>query len=105
MYPITRGLSDLIEQDVVPSAYADKVLCYGLDDQSVVEVPMNATQLEALTTLRTVVGYLGERDQFAWWQSSFFAPTSRAFLAPVFGRTQALAQYAGVSRAAALVHD
>jgi hypothetical protein len=58
-----------------------------------------------LATLRAAVGYLGEREQYSWWQSSFYAPTSRAFLAPVFGRTQALAQNAGVSRAAALVHD
>src|SRR5690349_14523885 len=66
---------------------------------------MNATQLEALATLRTVVGYLGEREQYSWWQSSVFAPAGRAILAPVLGRTQALAQYAGVRRAAALVHD
>ena len=66
---------------------------------------MEATQLQTLAMMRATIGYLGEREQYSWWQSSFFAPTSRAFLAPVFGRTQALAQYAGVSRAAALVHD
>ena len=48
-------------------------------------------------TLRTVVGYLGEREQYAWWQSSFFGPGSKTFLAPVFGRTQVLAQCAGVT--------
>lgn len=66
---------------------------------------MEATLLKQLVTLRTVVGYLGERDQYGWWQSSFFAPGSQAFLAPMFGRTQLLAQCNGVTRAAAVVHD
>lgn len=66
---------------------------------------MQATQVEALAILRTLVGYLGERDQHGWWQSSFFGPGSRAFLAPVFAKTQLLAQCNGVTRAAALVHD
>ncbi len=66
---------------------------------------MVATRLEQLATLRAVVGYLGERDQYAWWQSSFFAPSSRAFLQPVFGRTQLVAQCNGVTRAAAVIHD
>jgi hypothetical protein len=63
------------------------------------------SQLQTLAIIRAAVGYLGERDQFAWWQSSFFAPGSRAFVAPVFSRTQVLAQCAGVTRAAALAHD
>lgn len=66
---------------------------------------METTQLQQLAILRTVVGYLGERDQSAWWQSSFFGPSSRAFLQPIFARTELLAQYNGVTRAAALVHD
>jgi len=66
---------------------------------------MDVAQLESLTTLRTVVGYLGEREQFGWWQSAFFAPGSQAFLAPLFARTQLLAQCTGVTRAAALIHD
>lgn len=66
---------------------------------------MEATQLEQLATLRAVVGYLGERDAYGWWQSSFFAPSSGAFLQPIFGRTQFVAQCSGVARAAAVVHD
>lgn len=66
---------------------------------------MQATQIEALALLRTVVGYLGEREQYGWWQSAFFGAGSKAFLAPVFGKTQMLAQCNGVTRAAALVHD
>ena len=66
---------------------------------------MDVTQLDHLATLRAVVGYLGEQEQHAWWQSSFFAPGSQAFLAPLFGRTQVLAQINGVTCAASVIHD
>ncbi|HMR67610.1 MAG TPA: BrxE family protein [Anaerolineae bacterium] len=66
---------------------------------------MESPLLDYLAKLRVVVGYLGEREQFGWWQSSFFSASSQAFLAPVFARTQFLAQCAGVTRAAAKVHD
>jgi len=66
---------------------------------------METEQLESLATKRLVIGYLGEREQFGWWQSSFFTQGSDSFLSPLFGRTQLLAQYNGVSRSAALIHD
>ncbi len=66
---------------------------------------MDQVQLDRLVTLRTVVGYLGEREQYGWWQSGFFAPHSAPFLQPVFARTELLARCNGVTRAAALVHD
>jgi hypothetical protein len=66
---------------------------------------MEAKELVNLATKRTVIGYLGERGQFGWWQSSFFTNGSDSFLSPVFARTQFLAQYSGVSHAARLVHD
>lgn len=66
---------------------------------------MDVSHLESLATLRIIAGYLGEREQFAWWSSAFFAPGSTAFLAPLFARTQLLAQCNGVTQAAALVHD
>ena len=66
---------------------------------------MDVAQLESLATLRTLVGYLGEREHFAWWQSAFFAPSSQAFLIPLFARTRLLAQCSGVTRAASLIHD
>lgn len=61
--------------------------------------------LEPLVTLRTLAGYLGEREHFDWWPSAFFAPGSDAFLAPLFARTRLLARCSGVTQAAALVHD
>jgi hypothetical protein len=66
---------------------------------------MVVPEFEILAKIRTVVGYLGEREQQDWWQSSFFAANSRTFLSPVFGRTHLLARCIGVTRAAALVHD
>ena len=58
-----------------------------------------------LIRLRTIIGYLGEKEQHNWWPSSFFSAASSAFLEPVFSRTQALARVTGVSRAASRVHD
>jgi hypothetical protein len=58
-----------------------------------------------LVTLRFVVGFLGERDQFGWWQSAFLSTPSRTFLAHAFAKTLPLAQYSGVTAAAARVHD
>jgi hypothetical protein len=60
---------------------------------------------EAIARLRIIVGYLGEREQFGWWPSSFLASWSSSFLSPVFSRTWPTAQYTGVVQAAALVHD
>lgn len=59
----------------------------------------------SLAQLWAAVGFLGERDQHGWWQSTFLSAGSKPFLAPVFGRTLALAQCAGATRAAAIVHD
>lgn len=66
---------------------------------------MDVNFLEILAKYRMVVGFLGEKDQFGWWQSSFFTTGSDAFLSPLFSRTKVLAQCNGVTRAAALVHD
>jgi len=66
---------------------------------------MSIDLLKPITKLRLCVGYLGEKDQFDWWQSSFFSKGSNTFLAPLFSRTQTLAQCNGVSHAAAIAHD
>lgn len=65
-------------------------------------------EVEFITTLakiRLTIGFLGEREQYGWWQSSFFTQGNAAFLSPLFSRTRVLAQCNGVSQAAALVHD
>lgn len=60
---------------------------------------------ETVTELRVLVGCLGEKGQANWWGSDFFSPTAGAFLAPIFTRSIFLAQYNGVTAAAAKVHD
>ena len=61
--------------------------------------------IELLSRLRLAIGYLGEREQFGWWQSSFFIRGSSAFLSPLFARTQVLAQCNGVTKVASIIHD
>jgi hypothetical protein len=58
-----------------------------------------------IAELRSLVGYLGEKDQANWWSSQFFGATAAAFLVPLFNRSLFLAQYQGVTAAAAKVHD
>ncbi len=59
---------------------------------------------QTIAELRVLVGYLGEQ-QPAWWPSQFFGPTAAAFLIPVFARSTALAQFQGVTAAAARKHE
>ena len=66
---------------------------------------MEASYLPTLLQIRLLVGFLGERTQFAWWPTAFYPAYSRSFLEPVFARTTPLAQYHGVSTAARLLHD
>lgn len=66
---------------------------------------MSQTYLPTLLELRLLVGFLGERAQFAWWPTSFYEPSSRLFLEPVFSKTSRLAQYHGVVEAARRLHD
>jgi hypothetical protein len=54
-----------------------------------------------LTLLRLVVGYLGEKNQYSWWSSSFLTENSKKILEFTFPRTASIAQYEGVSASAA----
>jgi hypothetical protein len=58
-----------------------------------------------LLEARLLVGYLGERAQFSWWETAFHEPSSRLFLEPVFTKTTCLARYHGVCEAARRLHD
>lgn len=58
-----------------------------------------------IAELRILIGYLGEKSQANWWSSDFFSPTATAFLTPIFNRSLFLAQYQGVTAAAAKIHD
>jgi hypothetical protein len=66
---------------------------------------MKGTYLATLLQLRLLVGFLGERAQYAWWPTSFYDQSSHLFLEPVFSKTFRLAQYHGVVEAARRLHD
>ncbi|MDD2509989.1 MAG: BrxE family protein [Syntrophomonas sp.] len=66
---------------------------------------MKRAEKKDLIRLRFIVGYLGEQLKPAWWNSSFFAPGSTMFLAPIFSKTTILAQYHGLQEAASKIHD
>lgn len=66
---------------------------------------MTATRMPDILKTRLLVGYLGERAQYAWWPTAFYEASSRMFLEPVFSRTSRLAQYHGVLEAARRLHD
>src|SRR5262245_22908887 len=66
---------------------------------------MRSSCLEELLSLRLIIGFLGEKSQYAWWSTAFYEPSSRLFLEPVFSRTSRLAQYHGVLEAARRIHD
>lgn len=58
-----------------------------------------------IAELKLLIGYLGEKSQFNWWESNLLGSSSSAFLIPTFPRTTLLAQYHGVSEAALIAHD
>ena len=62
-------------------------------------------ELRKILLARLLVGFLGEGAQHGWWPSAFYEGSSKAFLAPIFPRTQHLAQYNGVLEAARRAHD
>jgi len=62
-------------------------------------------RLSTLLQMRLLVGFLGERAQFAWWPTSFYESSSKLFLEPIFSKTPHLARYHGVLEAARLLHD
>jgi hypothetical protein len=66
---------------------------------------MNDQTKRDIARLRLLIGYLGERGQFGWWDTDFFNPVAGQFLTPVFGRTALLSQYHGVVEAARRHHD
>lgn len=66
---------------------------------------MTESYLPTLLHMRMLVGFLGERAQYAWWPTAFYETSSRLFLEPVFSKTSRLAQYHGVLEAARRFHD
>jgi hypothetical protein len=55
--------------------------------------------------LRIAVGYLGEKNQGGWWDSSFLNTTGFRYLALIFPKTTASAALTAASEAACKAHD
>jgi len=66
---------------------------------------MNKKLIEDICESRLLTGFLGEKQQAAWWDSSFLSPSSSAFLNPIYPNSILMAQYYGVCQAASIVHD
>lgn len=60
---------------------------------------------ELYLLLRLAVGFLGERSQFNWWDTSFFDSSSGAFLRPIFAKSGIVVRYQGVRAAGQRIHD
>lgn len=61
--------------------------------------------IEDFTILRTLVGFLGEKPQYGWWDTDFLSKTSLQFLEINFPRSYVSAGCVSVCQAALRVHD
>lgn len=66
---------------------------------------MDSIAIHSICESRMLVGFLGEKHQASWWESSFLSSSSKAFLTPTYPNSSILAQYRGVCQAASLIHD
>ena len=64
-----------------------------------------STTDQDLLRLRALVGFLGEADQFGWWDTSFLETTGQRFLARPFPRSAMNAALHSVTVAAGHLHD
>lgn len=67
--------------------------------------PVAQKRIEQYAALRILVGFLGERDQFNWWDSSFLNATGRKFVSIDFPRSFLAAATTAATEAARRVHD
>jgi hypothetical protein len=68
--------------------------------------PARSAQItEQILLLRLLVGYLGQRKQYGWWDCDFLDSTGLRFLETTFPRTAWAAALRSTSEAACIVHD
>lgn len=65
----------------------------------------NKAIIEKIITVRSLVGFLGEKNQFGWWDTSFLDKTGQRFLEVTFPRTALSAALRSTAEAACAVHD
>jgi hypothetical protein len=61
--------------------------------------------MKKLNQLRLLVGFLGEKSQFNWWDTNFLSPTGLQFLSINFPRSAFSAGVNSVTTAAMRLHD
>jgi hypothetical protein len=66
---------------------------------------VNVDIIEQFIQLRAAVGFLGEKDQFRWWDTAFLGPTGQKYLAINFPRSALAAGMNAVTAAAKRLHD
>ncbi len=67
--------------------------------------PVARKRIEQYATLRILVAFLGERDQFNWWDCSFLNATGRKFVAIDYPKSFLAAGTNAATEAARLIHD
>src|SRR5262245_51587114 len=76
------------------------LICMSANEPSV-----SQTRIEQLAVVRALVAFLGEKDQFGWWDCSFLGSTGRKYLAITFPRSYIAAGVMAACEAARRVHD
>lgn len=76
----------------------------GQNDKELSKLP-KLLPTQDLTTLRVLVGFLGESPQNEWWDTNFLSKTGLQFLEISFPRTAVAAGCVSVSEAAKKLHD
>ena len=66
---------------------------------------MHKELAEKYIILQAIVGYLGEKSQFNWWDTNFLSPIGLQYLAINFPRSSFVAGVTSVSEAARRLHD
>ena len=61
--------------------------------------------IDNFITLRAIIGFLGEKPQFGWWDTNFLSETGLQFLTINFPRSAFAAGCNSVSEAAKRLHD
>ncbi len=69
------------------------------------ETKTTTRNLTQLAKLRLLVGYLGEKKQCAWWDTSFLDTTGQRYLEMTFPRTKEAAGIRSTGEAARTAHD
>lgn len=83
----------------------ETVIDYSQPNKAVTLTLPKLLPIEDLITIRAIVGFLGEKSQFRWWDTNFLSETGLKFLTIAFPRTAFSAGVNSVAEAARRIHD